>query len=86
MFLFLSKLQSDVISKFSCSNELFVLLEKYYNSKEKEYETDLAKFEELQKLQDKYNQVDGSKYKDLVKKFKQTQEIIKMKTEMFNSY
>jgi len=61
-------------------------LEKYYNAKEKEYETDLSKFEELKKLQDKYKQVDGPQYKDLVKKFKQTQEIIKIKTEMFNSY
>jgi len=79
-------LQSDIISKFSCSNDLYESLEKYYNAKEKEYETDLAKFEELQKLQDKYKAVDGPQYKDLVKKYKQTQEIIKIKTEMLNSY
>ncbi|XP_022179853.1 uncharacterized protein LOC111040298 [Myzus persicae] len=81
-----NKLQSDIISKFSCSNDLFESLEKYYSAKEKEYETDLAKFEELQKLQDKYKTVDGPQYKDLVKKYKQTQEIIKIKTEMLNSY
>lgn len=79
-------MQSDIISKFSCSNDLFESLEKYYSAKEKEYETDLAKFEELQKLQDKYKTVDGPQYKDLVKKYKQTQEIIKIKTEMLNSY
>lgn len=81
-----SKLQSDMISKFSCSKELFNSLEKYYNVKEKKYEADLAKFEELQKLQDKYKLVDGPQFKDLVKRFKQTQEIIKIKTEMLNSY
>lgn len=61
-------------------------MEKYYNAKEKEYESDLAKLEELQKLQDKYQAVDGPQYKDLVKRYKQTQEIIKIKTEMLNSY
>ncbi|KAL5242110.1 hypothetical protein ACI65C_009520 [Semiaphis heraclei] len=81
-----NKLQSDIISKFSCSKDLYESLEKYYNAKEKEYATDLAKFEELQKLQDKYKTVDGPQYKDLVKKYKQTQEIIKIKTEMLNSY
>ncbi|XP_025204932.1 uncharacterized protein LOC112601493 [Melanaphis sacchari] len=81
-----SKLQSDIINKFSCSKELFDSLEKYYNAKVKTYESDLAKFEELQKLQDKYELVDGPQFKDLVKKFKQTQEIIKIKTEMLNSY
>jgi len=75
-----------MISKFSCSKELFHSLEKYYNVKEKKYEADLAKFEELQKLQDKYKLVDGPQFKDLVKRFKQTQEIIKIKTEMLNSY
>lgn len=81
-----NNLQNDIISKFSCSKELFESLEKYYNVKEKEYETDLLKFKELQKLQDKYKLVDSPQFKDLVKKFKQTQEIIKIKTEMFNSY
>jgi len=75
-----------MISKLSCSKELFNSLEKYYNVKEKKYEADLAKFEELQKLQDKYKLVDGPQFKDLVKRFKQTQEIIKIKTEMLNSY
>jgi len=79
-------LQSDIISKFSCSKQLFESLEKYYNTKEKEYESDLTKFEELQKLQEKYKLVDGPQYKDLVKRFKQAQEIIKIKTEMLNSY
>jgi len=79
-------LQSDIISKFSCSKELFESLEKYYSTKKKEYETDLSKFEELQKLQEKYKLVDGPQYKDLVKRFKQAQEIIKIKTEMLNSY
>lgn len=79
-------MQSDIISKFSCSKDLYESLEKYYNAKEKEYATDLTKFEELQKLQDKYKTVDGPQYKDLVRKYKQTQEIIKIKTEMLNSY
>lgn len=79
-------MQSDIISKFSCSKQLFESLEKYYNTKEKEYESDLTKFEELQKLQEKYKLVDGPQYKDLVKRFKQAQEIIKIKTEMLNSY
>ncbi|CAI6365327.1 unnamed protein product [Macrosiphum euphorbiae] len=81
-----NKLQSDIISKFSCSKQLFESLEKYYSTKEKEYESDLTKFEELQKLQEKYKLVDGPQYKDLVKRFKQAQEIIKIKTEMLNSY
>lgn len=52
--------------------------------KEKEYATNLAKLEDLQKLQNKYEEVDGPQFKSLVKQFIQTKEIIKMKTKMFN--
>lgn len=79
-------MQRNIISQFSCSNEFFESLVKYYNSKEKEYATNLAKLEQLKKLQDKYKLVDGPQYRALVKKFIQTQEIIKVKTDMFNSY
>lgn len=60
-------------------------MEKYYSIKEKEYITDLAKLENLQKLQDKYNQVDNEQFRALVKKFIKTKEIIKMKTMLFNN-
>lgn len=81
----ISKLQSEIICKFS-SKELYESLEKYHNSLEKEYETNLVKLEDLQKLQEKYMQVDGPQYRALVKNFTRTKEMIKLKTEMFNSY
>lgn len=75
-----------MISKFPNSEKLHESLLTQYNAKKKEYAENLEKLENLKSLQDKYNQVDGPQYKALVKRFIQTQEIIKIKKEMFNSY
>lgn len=80
-----SKLQSDIVNKFSCSENLLESLEKYLNIKESEYATNLAELEDLQKIQSKYDEVDGPQYRSLVKQFVQIKEIIKIKTEMFNN-
>ncbi|VVC33119.1 Hypothetical protein CINCED_3A011708 [Cinara cedri] len=79
------KLQNNIIAKFPCSDALLISLEKYYNAKKIEYTDNLAKLEDLKKLQGMYKQVDGPQYRTLIKKFIQTQEIIKIKTDMFNS-
>lgn len=78
-------LQSDIINKFSCSERLYESLKNYYNTKEKEYQVNFKKLEDLQELQNKYNQVDGVQYRDIVKKFIQIQTVIKTKTELLNS-
>lgn len=78
-------LQSDIINKFSCSEGLNKSLEKYYNTKKKEYEISLKDLESLKELQTKYEQVDGPQYKELVKRFTQIQTITKAKTELFNN-
>lgn len=82
----ISNLQNNIITKFPCSDKLFISLEKYYTAKENEYIDNLKKLEDLKKLQNMYEKVDGPQYRTLVKKFIQAHEIIKIKTEMFNSY
>lgn len=59
-------------------------MQNYYNYKENKYTVNLKNLKHLQSQQDKYNQVDGPQYRALVQKFIQTQEIIKIKTEMLN--
>lgn len=54
--------------------------------KKNEYATNLTKLESLKKLQNEYEEIDGPQFRTLVKKFIQTQEMIKIKTEMYNSY
>lgn len=78
-------LQSNIVSTVSCSEKLYESLEKYYNSKKKEYELNLKTLEDLRELQNKYKQVDGVQYRDIVKKFLQIQTIIKSKTELFHT-
>lgn len=78
-------LQNNIINKFSCSEKLCETLVKHYNSREKEYATNLSELENLQQIQDKYKEVDGPQYRALVKKFIQAQELIKIKTEMLTS-
>lgn len=81
-----SELQSNTINKFSCSENFFEVLVKYYECKEKEYATNLVKLEELRELQEKYELVDGPEYRSIIEKFIQTQECIKIKTDLYNSY
>lgn len=83
--IYISELQNGIISKFNCSGNLLKSLEKLYNSKEKESDINLAELENLQKLQIKYEQVDGPSYRALVNRFTQAKEIIKIKSEMFKS-
>lgn len=78
-------MQNDIINKFSRPEELLESFQKYYISKENKYAENLTKLKDLQSQQDKYNQVDGPQYRALVQRFIQAQEIIKIKTEMFNN-
>lgn len=75
-------MQSDIINKYSCSEKA---LQNYYDTKKKEYTAELEKLENLQKLQEKYEAVDGPQYRALAKRFEQAQELIKLKMDMFNS-
>jgi len=54
--------------------------------KKNEYTTNLVKLESLRELQNKYKEIDGPEFRALVKRFIQTREMIKIKTEMFNNY
>lgn len=79
-------LQTNIINTFSGSKNVLESLEIHYNNKEKEYFLHLEKLKNIQKLHDKYKEVDGPQYRTLIKKFIQFQEITKIKTEMYNNY
>lgn len=83
---YFSKVQSDIISKISSSDNVLESLEKYYKMKENEYATNLVELENLEKLQNKYKEIDGPQFRALLKRFIQAQEMIKIKTEMLNNY
>jgi len=80
------KVQSDIISKISSSENVLESLEKYYKTRENEYATNLIELEELEKLQNKYKEVDGPQFRALIKRYVRVQEMIKIKTEMLNNY
>lgn len=59
-------------------------MQRYYNDIENKYTGNLANLKNLQSQQSKYMQIDGPQYRALVQRLIQAQEIIKIKTEMFN--